>query len=136
MLRAFCILVLTTIMAAAQMLTAAEYETLMRERKFDNGQDRQDFLGMQASANIDNIIRSSTRLIERGSADREALAFAHAWRARWLPLDDAVRDYEKALQLTSQGKAFYLVRLAEALNERDRDRAMRHFDEAIALNPR
>jgi tetratricopeptide (TPR) repeat protein len=123
---------------AAQVPTAADYERLMVQRSFANHADDLDFKGMLVSASVDNIIAASTALIQRATIDREALAFVYAKRAAALYSkradEEAIHDYDKALELSSEGAGFIHVEAAVRLFKRYRDRAMEHFAKAIAFN--
>jgi tetratricopeptide (TPR) repeat protein len=110
---------------------------MMLQRQFASKEDSLDFTGMMASASWDNVIGFSTALIERGSADREVLAFAYTRRAAARfrkSQDEAIRDYEKALELSTEGAGYIHAEMAVRLFKRDRDRAMQHFAQSIALN--
>jgi tetratricopeptide (TPR) repeat protein len=110
----------------------------MLQRRFANQADDRDFQTMLVSASIDNIIAASAALIQRATIDREALAFVYAERAATLyskrAEEEAIHDYDKALELSSEGTGFIHVEAAVGLFERYRDRAMEHLAKAIAFN--
>ena len=123
--------------AFAQATMIEDYLKAMQERRFSNGDDTRDFAQIHISASIDTVIERCTRFIKRGSADREVLAYVHVRRARWVrSFEDRIRDYENALELTTQGAAYVHVEMAQAYATQDWASAMQHFDKAIALNSR
>ncbi|WP_244424878.1 tetratricopeptide repeat protein [Methylobacterium nodulans] len=126
--------------AVAQEMHIADYTNTIHQKRFASKDDNDDYMQMLLSASVDNVVRAANRLIERGTADSEALAYAYAQRSNfWKSSSDAwaaaVRDYEHAVQLSTQCKPFYLVRLGEIVAERDWGRAMSYFDQAITLSP-
>ncbi|WP_157091431.1 tetratricopeptide repeat protein [Methylobacterium nodulans] len=134
------VLSLWTSGAVAQEMHVVDYINTIYQKHFTSKIDDDDYMQMLLSASVANVVRAANRLIERGTADSEALAYAHARRSEfWGSSTDAwaaaVRDHEQAVQLSMQCKPFYLVRLGEIVAERDWGRAMSYFDQAITLSP-
>ena len=108
-------------------MTVTEYKAAMWEHRFANEDDRKDFRTAHISASLDTVIAASTRLIERGTADAEAMAMARVMRAqnylRLNLLNAAYADLAKALALATAGKNFVLLALSEAEGRRHRSAA-------------
>jgi tetratricopeptide (TPR) repeat protein len=125
----------------ARLMLVSDYLVMMRSHQPRDEADRADFLSSLVSPNADRTIDASTQLIERNTADREALAFARVRRAHsYLSRKRAAAamdDLEKALALTERGKTFILVEIAETEEIRgQRQLAMQHMEQAISLSPR